>query len=333
MNAEQMAVVENFPRMFQRTQRLLATRTIYRKYAHRGEPPLLESALKPTAFEIFSLAHEMDHPRARQRQQRIINNRKMIGRNDGTPCSRDVFQSLGGWVNTQTDDRTDHRDKEPVEHEAPFRMQLALRQIRVVTMTDLHNSNADDKRPSEDPSNQDHSPESGPESDADLQEEWSAFESSYADELNDVASSRSARHFEKHAERKEREALLSVKDLDQGSFADDARPRGRGPRDYTHSSWLDVDSVMDHSGSDFIPPNPKLGHFNRTTFTLWSLLIIGVAGVIATVFFPALAAVLGTIFGACVLIGGAGLIIQHRDRGGHTSHDDDNDRFPHGARI
>ncbi len=73
--------------------------------------------------------------------------------------------------------------------------------------------------------------------------------------LHDVASSRQAKKFEKQAKKREKEALLSVDDLDIGSFTDDARPsrggkKGKqsGPRDFTGSSWLDTDNVMDAYG-------------------------------------------------------------------------------------
>ena len=198
-------------------------------------------------------------------------------------------------------------------------------------MTDLHNSNADDKRPSEEPSDGAGTHASDNNDAKSLDELWSAFESSHADDLDDVARSRSARHFEKHAERKEREALLSVKDLSRGSFTDDVPDAGQGPRDYDRSSWLDTDDVMDRYGDDFIAPNPTIGKVKATTLTFWILLIVGVLGVIATVFFPSFAALLGTVFGACIIIGGAGLLIQHRehDERPRSSHTD----FPDGARV
>ena len=198
-------------------------------------------------------------------------------------------------------------------------------------MTDHNNSNAEDKRPSgESPDDGDSTP-SHNDADGILDEEWSAFESAHAQDLDDVAHSRSARHFEKHAERKEREALLSVHDLQQGSFTDDLPKSGSGPRDYTQSSWLDTDSVMDRFGDDFTPPNPHLGHVRATTLTFWGLLTIGVVGIIVTVLLPGLAGLLGTLFGACILIGGAGLIIQHRDHAGGSDHSSSD--FPDGARL
>ena len=208
---------------------------------------------------------------------------------------------------------------------------MASDQITVVSMTDLNNSNAEDKRPSEESSDDGASRPSKNEQEPSLEEEWSAFESSHAQDLDDVAHSRSARHFEKHAERKELEVLLSVHDLEQGSFTDDLPKSGTGPRDYTKSSWLDTDSVMDRFGDDFTPPDPHIGHMGATTLTFWGLLGIGIIGIIVTVLLPSLAGLLGTIFGACIIIGGTGLIIQHRDhkRGPDSSSTD----FPDGARL
>ena len=208
-------------------------------------------------------------------------------------------------------------------------------------MTDLHNSNGDDKRPSDDATPSGDTPEPLDGDLDNLDDAWSAFESSHEDELNALAHSRSARHFEKHAERKDRESLLSVDDLATGTFTDDPathhsqarRPDGRpvGPRDITNSSWLDTDDVLDRSGDDFVPPHPTIGPVQASTLTFWLLLVVGVLGVILTVFLPSLAAILGTVFGVCVLIGGAGLIVQHRDHADHADHDDDS--FPDGARI
>ena len=112
----------------------------------------------------------------------------------------------------------------------------------------------------------------------------------HADDLQAVEHSRSAKRFEKHAQRREKEALLSIQDLDQGTFTDDT-PQGRGPRDFTGSSWLDTDSVMDRYGDDFTPPNPSIGHVKISKLVFWVLLIAGVAGIIASAFMPALAGI------------------------------------------
>ncbi|WP_289093422.1 hypothetical protein [uncultured Bifidobacterium sp.] len=181
-------------------------------------------------------------------------------------------------------------------------------------MTENNNSNADGERPNPTPGD-------GTDFDA----AWAEFAADHADDLNDVERSRNAKRFEKHAQRKEKEALLSVDDLDPSAFAGGAR---RGPRDFTGSSWLDTDDVMDRYGEPFTPPNPDLGPVNKSKLVFWILLIVGVAGVIGSVFLPGLAAMLGTIFGACVLIGAAGLIVQHK---GHSETREN--PFDDGARV
>ena len=60
----------------------------------------------------------------------------------------------------------------------------------------------------------------------------------------------------------------------------------------------------------------------------WVLLVAGVIGIIASVFMPALASILGSIFGLCALIGAAGLIVQHK---GHSQ--TRTDEFDDGARV
>lgn len=200
---------------------------------------------------------------------------------------------------------------------------MVIRLITVISMTDLNNSNADEERPNAAPNGGE-----GASSNADdLDAAWAEFASSHADDLQAVEHSRSAKRFEKHAQRREKEALLSIQDLDQGTFTDDT-PQGRGPRDFTGSSWLDTDSVMDRYGDDFTPPNPSIGHVKISKLVFWVLLIAGVAGIIASAFMPALAGILGSIFGVCALIGAAGLIVQHK---GHTQ--TRRDVFDDGARV
>lgn len=182
-------------------------------------------------------------------------------------------------------------------------------------MTENNNSNADDERPNTAPQG------GGPDFDAD----WAAFAAEHADDLGDVERSRNARRFEKHAKRKEKEALLSVDDLDASAFAGNA---GHGPRDFTGTSWLDTDDVMDRYGDPFTPPNPEIGPVKASRLVFWILLAVGVAGVIASVFVPALTGVVGTIAGVCVLVGGAGLIFQHK---GHS--ETCTDVFDDGARV
>ena len=181
-------------------------------------------------------------------------------------------------------------------------------------MTDLNNSNDDEERPN------DASHGGGSPMD-DLDAAWAEFADSHADDLKAVERSRSAK-------RREKEALLSIDDLDQGTFTNDAPANGRGPRDFTGSSWLDTDRVMDRYGDDFVPPNPEIGHVKLSKLVFWILLVAGVIGIIASVFVPALASILGSIFGLCALVGAAGLIVQHK---GHR--ETRTDEFDDGARV
>ena len=198
-------------------------------------------------------------------------------------------------------------------------------------MTDHNNSNAQDKRPSEEPAQDGHTNVPKDAHTPNLDEQWSEFESSHSEDLKAVAHSRSARHFERHAKREERQALLSVRDLDNGSFTDDMPASGAGPRDSTNSSWLDTDDVMDHNDEAFTPPNPQIEHVPKTTLALWVLVSIGIIGTIASFFVPAMAGTLALLSGVCILIGGAGLIILHRD---HSDEPDESPHdFPHGARV
>lgn len=203
---------------------------------------------------------------------------------------------------------------------------LASRLVTVVAMTENNNSNADDERPNSTPGNDEHAAnQDGDHTPDDLDAAWAQFTAEHADDLNDVERSRNAKRFEKHAQRKEKEALLSVNDLDASAFAG---ATGRGPRDFTGSSWLDTDDVMDRYGEPFIPPNPEIGPVKASKLVFWILLVVGIAGVIASVFIPALTGILGTVFGVCVLIGGAGLIVQHK---GHN--DTKTDYCDDGARV
>ena len=98
---------------------------------------------------------------------------------------------------------------------------MAIRLITVISMTDLNNSNADEERPNAAPNGGE-----GASSNADdLDAAWAEFASSHADDLQAVEHSRSAKRFEKHAQRREKEALLSIQDLDQGTFTDDISAR------------------------------------------------------------------------------------------------------------
>lgn len=116
-------------------------------------------------------------------------------------------------------------------------------------MTENQNSNADGERPTPTPGNGQDSGTSSKSStpgaagqatngadtpqshDAnDLDAAWAAFEAEHQADLHDVGSSRQAKKFEKQAKKREKEALLSVDDLDIGSFTDDARPSRGGKK-------------------------------------------------------------------------------------------------------
>lgn len=228
-------------------------------------------------------------------------------------------------------------------------------------MTENQNSNADGKRPTPTPGNgQDYDTSSksstpgaaGPATNGadtpqshdanDLDAAWAAFEAEHQADLHDVASSRQARKFEKQAKKREKEALLSVNDLDIGSFTDDVRPgrggRRSGPRDFTGSSWLDVDNVMDaHDDGGFTPPNPELGPVRTSTMLLVTLLVVGLVGEMVMVLVPGLNSIpllgplLNILFGLGVLLGLGGLvagILNRKDRPG-----DRGGYYDDGARV
>ncbi|WEV66329.1 MULTISPECIES: DUF308 domain-containing protein [unclassified Bifidobacterium] len=164
---------------------------------------------------------------------------------------------------------------------------------------------------------------------AELEEAWKRFEDEHAEDLDDISSSRQAKRFEKHAKREEKKAQLSIEDITPDSFAkgSSSSSRPRGPRDFEGSSWLDVDDVMD-GFDDFTPPNPDLGHLDPVKVVFWGLLIVGIAGLIAAVFFPKFAGIMGIVFGLCALIGGAGLLITHKG-----FHQTQTDYFDDGSRV
>lgn len=185
-------------------------------------------------------------------------------------------------------------------------------------MTDLNNTNDNGVRPDYTPDDEN--------SRAELDEAWAAFEAEHRDDFADVAASRNAKRFEKHAERRDKEAVINAQDLSPEAFS----PTGasHGPRDFTGSSWLDVDATMNQYGDDFVAPNPTIGPIKRSKLLFWTLLLIGITGIIATAFLPTIAGILGTAFGACTLIGAAGLIVQHK---GHNETRED--YFDDGARV
>lgn len=164
---------------------------------------------------------------------------------------------------------------------------------------------------------------------ASLEEAWKRFEDEHAEDLDDISSSRNAKRFEKRAKRREKKALLSVEDITPDSFAkqsSSSSSKSHGPRDFEGSSWLDVDDVMD-GFDDFTPPNPDLGHLDPVKVVFWGLLIAGIAGLIAALFVPRFASIMGIVFGLCALIGGVGLLGMHKGyRQTRTDYFDDGSR-------
>ncbi|PLS27140.1 hypothetical protein [Bifidobacterium parmae] len=212
-------------------------------------------------------------------------------------------------------------------------------------MTELNNTNADDERtnPAPDGDGKTAKTPSGAGRDdaakpdlGNLDAAWAAFEAEHKDELRSVASSRNAKRFEKHAERREKERLIDIDDLKPDAFS--RTGASHGPRDFTGSSWLDTDRVMDaYDDGGFTPPNPEIGPVKRSTLVCWILLAVGLVGSIATMFIPGIGSVpflgwlLSFAFSMCTIIGLGGLIgklltrrRQTGDRGGY---------FDDGARV
>ncbi|MBT1175467.1 hypothetical protein JS530_08160 [Bifidobacterium sp. LC6] len=203
-------------------------------------------------------------------------------------------------------------------------------------MTDLNNTNAADEPTTP-------TPDDGAKH-SDLDAAWAAFEAEHKADLNDVASSRQAKKFEKQAKKREKEALLSVDDLSADAFTDGVRPfheranKARGPRDFTGSSWLDTDDVMDrYDDGGFTPPNPDLGPVHASTVLLTVLLVIGLVGTLAMILVPALysipvlSSILNIVFGICTVLGLGGLVVKILNRKNRPG--DKGGYFDDGARV
>ena len=113
-------------------------------------------------------------------------------------------------------------------------------------MTDLNNSNDDEERPN------DASHGGGSPMD-DLDAAWAEFADSHADDLKAVERSRSAKRFEKHAQRREKEALLSIDDLDQGTFTNDAPASSCSIKGIVKR--VPTNSMMEHASDDSLATN------------------------------------------------------------------------------
>ncbi|RBP98205.1 hypothetical protein CRD60_03440 [Bifidobacterium aemilianum] len=187
-------------------------------------------------------------------------------------------------------------------------------------MTDLNNSKADQPDPKDEPEQVagTPTPEAAGAAGSGEDDLWASFEQEHADDLQDIADSKHARRFERHIKRQKKKALLSVDDLDPKAFTGGSRSKrgknqqGVGPRDFTGTSWLDTDDVMDTYGDDFVPPNISLGHFGGSRLVFWILFLLGIAGLIASVLLPNLTPLLGTVFGLFALLGGGGLLLVHK---------------------
>ena len=154
-------------------------------------------------------------------------------------------------------------------------------------------------------------------------DDWQRFLDDHADDLGDVARSRTAKKFDRHAKREEKKTVLTVDDLSAEAFTN----AGRGPRDY-RSSWLDTDDVLDRDGSGFRAPNPSLRGIRTSKLICAAILALGVAAIIVAACCPRIVGVIGLLGALCVLIGAGGLIAQHEGR--DVIHDDDSDN---GARV
>ena len=117
-----MTVFDDLPRMLQRAQRFVATGTVHGKHAYRSEPPLLELALEPLALKVFGLTHKMHHTRARDRNQRVVDDGQMIRRDNRSAFTRDVLQTGNGRAKAMPGDETESVHKKPIQHLAflPF---------------------------------------------------------------------------------------------------------------------------------------------------------------------------------------------------------------------
>lgn len=154
---------------------------------------------------------------------------------------------------------------------------------------------------------------------------WESFISEHADEFSDVEQSRTAKKFNRRVRREEKQTVVSVNDLDDSAFVGST-----GPRDYTRSSWLDTDDIMDRHSAGFIPPNPSLRKGTTTSRLIFGILaILGIIGVILAAIFSAHAGWIGALSALCIFIGAGGLLLT-RSPNPHDFGDEDADN---GARV
>ncbi|MFU0562512.1 hypothetical protein ACMZ7F_06115 [Gardnerella swidsinskii] len=171
-------------------------------------------------------------------------------------------------------------------------------------------------------------------------DDWSSFIAEHSDDMNDIANSRSAKSFEKHAQKEEKKKnhnsiasdnnsknqknaiknKFSLNNLSSHkSYIIPTRMQdphtiitAKGPRDNTRTSWLDLDKTMEDYGDDFVPPNPQFYNVSLVNVVLWILFVIGIFGVIISAFIPAIANIVGIICGLLTLLSGAGLLMNRK---------------------
>lgn len=170
--------------------------------------------------------------------------------------------------------------------------------VTVVTMTSFNNTN--------DPSSFDNHDASS--NDPTFNEQWDSFVQHHAEDFQQIAQSRQAQRFQRHIEHS-------------------AMPSTKGPRDYTNSSWLDVDETMDQFGDTFVPPNPEFKNISWSLVLFWSLVAAGMVGVFIAPILSSFTSQLASISCICFLIGAGGLLERHSR---HRKHDDP---YDDGARI
>lgn len=202
-------------------------------------------------------------------------------------------------------------------------------------------------------------------SSANMYKDWSSFVEEHADDLNEVARSKSAQSFEKHAQRKAKKLEHSIRLNEIAKSSADKTDTNKtnktnkfslsnlsskksyiipqrmqdphvrftnpgGPRDNTRSSWLDLDKTMEDYGDDFVPPNPQFENISWVTVVLWVLLIAGIAGILSLAFLPGFASTIGIASAIFVLVGGAGLLLTHKK---HSPSKEDYNDYGEGARV
>lgn len=149
-------------------------------------------------------------------------------------------------------------------------------------------------------------------------ENWSDFIRDHAEDFKEIEKSKSAKIFKKRISQ-------ATKPLTKIASYNNA-----GPRDNVKTSWLDVDETMDSYGDDFVPPNPHFKNISITFIVLWTILILGILGVILSVLVPYFAAYSGTISAFLFLVGSGGLLMSRKKN--YTSSEDYND-YGKGARV